>query len=149
MFLCHLMKGEMERRFEHIAVSGGTNRAARATPHQTGRGVCVFTTTSLKGGFFHGGPARRAVVYRPRSLTVRVGLLRFPFISSVGRRVPYDYAFIRGWHCTWVSRRCACINNFTFCFRVMSVKFLFSFIYLVPISCLPTTPPLPKKAVFS
>ena len=47
-------------------------------------------------------------MYRPRSLTVRVGLLRFPFTPSVGHRVLLSSSWHRG------SAGGACINNFTF-----------------------------------
>ena len=39
----HEMKEEIEtKHFEHTFAVLGTNRAAEATPHQTGRGVCAF-----------------------------------------------------------------------------------------------------------
>ena len=52
-------------------------------------------------------------MYRPRSLTVRVGLLRFPFTSFVvGRR-----ELMLSSSCVSVGG--ACINNFTFFFFLL------------------------------
>ena len=49
---CHLMKEEIETKAFLNTLCGSRNEPrCRATPHQTGRGVVRFATTSLPWGF--------------------------------------------------------------------------------------------------